>query len=419
MQVVVLLVGALVLGAAARRLGLPAMVGELLAGVVLGPSVFGLVFPDAHDRLFGHGIAPTTSVVAHAGIALMVGLAASEIDGTFVRARAGAVVSVATASFGVPLALGIVIGVLAPAGARGAHAGTAEFALLLGTALSVSAIPVIARVLVDLDLLRSGVGQLTLAIAALTDVGAWILLAIVAAMATAGGSDHLAVSLAALAAMIAITWVLRRSVRIGFDRIEAFVGDRRGSAVVISSAAAVMITIGAIVSDALHLEVVLGAFLAGLVIGRRGGRALRPLQSITTWLLAPVFLATAGLHLDVRVLGTPWVLTLGVVMLGAAIVGKIGGTYVGARAARVSRRNALSLGAGLNARGVVEIVIAGVGLQLGVFTVEVATIIVVIALVTSLMAGPMLSWLHRDRPRHTASGPGDRTTELSGLTPGR
>ncbi len=409
---------ALILGAIARRLGLPGMVGEIGAGIVLGPSLLGWVAPRLYDLLFDqHGTTGLVAALATLGVVLMVGLAATELDGGFLRSHTVVVASVTGWSFMAPLLLGVGAGVLLtelPAtadivGSPEVNAGphTVQFALLLGTALSVSAIPVIARILVELDLLRRGVGQLILSAAALTDIGAWLLLAVVSAMATVGvANGHLAISVAALIGVIVVTWLMRRPVQRGIGALATRAPTNRaqstrlpGAVLTVNIIAGLVMVGAAALTSALSLEAVLGAFLGGLLIGRRHTALLRPLRAVTNHVLAPLFLATAGLHLDARALADPVVLAIAGLVLVLAVVGKLAGTYVGARLVRVSRRHALALGAGLNARGVVEIVIANVGHRLGVFTQEVATIIVLVAIVTSLMAGPLLSWLLRHERR--------------------
>ncbi|AZG44379.1 cation:proton antiporter [Gordonia insulae] len=392
-QLAIILGAAVVLGMIARRVGLPAMVGELLAGVVLGPSLLGWVWPDGAANLFPDNGDPSALVtgIGQLGVLLLVGLAAAELDSGVLRARRRVIASVSVWSFAIPLACGIGVGFLVPERFHGAESTALEFALLLGTAMSVSAIPVIAKILTDLDLLRKEIGQVILSAGTLSDVGAWMLLAMVSAMATVGLRGwQLPLTGISLVAVVTATWLLRPWVRKGLDRLEGSAHGGYVNAIVV-----VLIVGAAAVTDALHLEAALGAFLAGLMVGRRGSGVLAPLQTVTTAVLAPVFLATAGLHLDLTLLGESATALLAAVVLVVAVSTKLAGGYVGARLAGVGHWEAMALGSGLNARGIVEIILAAIGLQLGVFTDPVYAIIVLLALTTSIMAGPMLVFTTR------------------------
>ncbi|MFW0785675.1 cation:proton antiporter [Gordonia sp. CPCC 206044] len=387
-QLAIVLAIALLMGLVARRLGMPAMVGELIGGVLLGPSLLGWMFPAAHDALFPDGGAPNSLVsgVGQFGVLLLVGLAASELDMGVLRRRSRVVASVGVWSFTIPLALGVGVGFAVPQRFHGTEATTAAFVLLLGTAMSISALPVIAKILTDTGLLRREVGQVVLSAGTLSDIAAWVLLAVVSAMTTVGLRGwQLPLTVTYVVAAIAATFLLRPLVRRLFDRLET-----SAHGLYVSALAVIVIVAGATLTDALHLESALGAFLAGVLVGRRGGSVLNPLQTVTTVVLAPVFLVTAGMHLDVTELGDRGTLLLAVIVVIVAVVGKLGGGYVGARLVGVSRWESAALGAGLNARGVVEIILATTGLELGVFGEEVYAVIVLMALVTSAMAGPML-----------------------------
>ncbi|WLP90904.1 cation:proton antiporter [Gordonia sp. NB41Y] len=381
------LLAALVCGMIARRLGMPAMTGQLAAGVLLGPSLLGTVLPESLD--FGDGDdLPLVSAVGTLGVVLLVGLAAVDLDGPFLRRRVKVVASVGLGSFAVPLATGVGAGLLIPQAMHGESTGTTEFALLLGTALSVSAIPVIARILTELDLLRKEIGQLTLATGTLTDIAAWVILAVVSAMTTSGlGGGRLPLTLGALVGVLVATAVLRRPVSRALDRLESSRHEGQTGGIVV-----LILIACAAITGALNLEPVLGAFLGGVMIGRRGDAVLAPLRAVTTWVLAPVFLAGAGLHLDLHLIADPVVAGVAAAVVLAAVVSKFVGTFVGARVAGVPRWDSAALGAGLNARGVVEIVIATAGLHMGVFSAEIYMIVVLLAVITSIMAGPWVAF---------------------------
>ncbi|MEE3850344.1 cation:proton antiporter [Gordonia sp. LSe1-13] len=387
-QLAVILAAALVAGMIARRVGLPAMVGELTVGVLLGPSVLGWMLPGVFADLFPDDGEPSELVngIGQLGVLLLVGLAATELDTAVLRRRITVVSSVSLWSFAIPLGGGIALGFAVPSTFHGTGSSATEFALLLGATMSLSAIPVIAKILTDLGLMRQQMGQITLAAGTINDIGAWLLLAAVSAMTTVGLRGwQLPVTVLGLAAVITGALVLRPWVHRALDRLESSAHDGHVTAVVV-----VIIAAGAALTEALHLEAVLGAFFAGILVGRRDATTSAPLRTVTAAVLAPVFLATAGLHLDLRVLGEPEVVALTSAVLVVAVVTKVLGGYVGARLARIGRWEALAYGSGLNARGVVGIIVATVGLELGVFTDAVYMVVVLVAVVTSIMAGPMV-----------------------------
>lgn len=385
---------AVVCGAIARRLGFPSMAGELVAGVLLGPSVLGMVAPHVTGVVVSADGTPTTAISAGGTLAvvLLVGLAATELDGPFVRGNARKIGVISGVSFVIPLVAGIGLGLVLPARylGDGTNAGdgtsTTEFAVLLGVAMSVSAIPVIARILGDLHLLPTRLGRLILSAGTLTDLAAWVALAAVSAMVTVGLRGwHLPLTLLAMIGSIAVALVARPVIGRLLTRLESGGHDAQSAAVMVITMVA-----GAAATDAMHLEAVLGALLAGIACGRRPERVVTPLRLVTTAVLAPVFLASAGLHVDLRALASPGVAGVAVGVIAVAVVAKLVGGYVGARLARLSRWESMAVGSGLNARGVVEIIIATTGLSLGIFSEETYMIVVVMAVVTSVMAGPML-----------------------------
>ncbi|MFB6893869.1 cation:proton antiporter [Kitasatospora sp. NPDC056327] len=392
LQLGVLLLLALLLGRLANRFGLPAVVGELATGIVLGPSVLGSVAPDLTLRLFPADREQThlLDAASQFAVVLFVGVAGAHLDLSLIRRRRDVLVTVGLSSLLIPLALGVAAGYLVPRVLLGASADRTVFALFLGVALSVSAIPVIAKTLSDMGLMHRNVGQLTLASAAVDDAIGWFLLSLVSTMATGSlGPAEIGTSLLSLIGfLLAAVLVVRPLARWVFTRVNA-----RGDTQLAATAAATIVLLSAAGSHALRLEAVFGAFVAGLVISSVvDQRLIAPLRGVTLAVLAPLFLATAGLRVDLRALADPAVLLTGVVVLLIASVGKFAGGYLGARLSRLTRWEGLAIGAGLNARGAVEIVVASVGLQLGILTTGSYTIVVLIAVATSMMAPFVLRW---------------------------
>lgn len=389
LQVGLLLMLALLLGRLAARLGMPAIVGELAVGVLLGPSLLAHVAPAVSDWLLPReaGQFHLLDAVAQIGVLLLVGLTGIQLDFKLVRRRGATAAKISIAGLVIPLGFGIATGYLLPASLLADNVDVTVFAMFLGVAMCVSAIPVIAKTLMDMNLLHRNVGQLCLTAGMLDDAFGWFMLSVVSGMATTGiRASGIALSLLLLVAVVVFAIVVGRPL----VRVVMRNAREPGTAVV---AVVVMVLLSAAGTHALGLEAILGAFVCGILIGRSGrveAAWLAPLHTVVLSVLAPLFFATAGLRMDLTRLAEPSVLAAAAVVLVVAIAGKFLGAYIGARLSRLTRWEALALGAGMNARGVVEVIVAMVGLRLGVLNDETYTIIVLVAIVTSLMAPPIL-----------------------------
>lgn len=400
LQFLLLLLLARGLGIVANRVGMPSVVGELLAGLLLGPTVFGAIAPGLREGVFPAeaGQAHLLDIVSFLGVVLLLILTGLETDLGLIASKGRAAVRISLSGIVIPLALGVVLGLQLGRQWVGVSPGTGEptpqltFALFMGVAMAISAIPVIAKVFIDLKAIKRDLGQLTLAAAMIDDTLAWILLGIVAGLARSGSFEVGAIltSIASVLGFLLVAytigrWLVVRSVR--------WVGRALpGEAPLITTIMVFALGFAAF-AQYLNVEAVLGAFVLGIIAGqiRRVNHGIvHMLEVIALSVFAPVFFASAGLKVDLRSLTDPSTLAIGVLVLVIAIVGKFVGAYAGAKWARLGHWEALSLGAGMNARGAVEIIIATIGLNLGVLGQDMFTIIVMVAIVTSLMAPPIL-----------------------------
>nr|WSZ99186.1 cation:proton antiporter [Streptomyces sp. NBC_00857] len=391
-QVALLLLVATLLGRLAARCSLPPIVGELLTGIVLGPSLLGHTLPQVSEWIFPEvpEQARLLDAVGQLGVLLLVGITGLHMDTGLIRKRATTAVRVSLPGFVIPLGLGITAGSLLPASLLVEGSDRKVFALFIGIAMCVSAIPVIAKTLMDLGMLHRNVGQLILISGTIDDVLGWFGLSVVTAMATSGLNAGSLVRSAGLlllffagAALIGRPLVhraMRTTVR----------SDDPG--VTLGVAVTLVIAFGA-ATHAIGFEGVFGALVAGILIRGAGKDVLTrlaPLRTFVVAVLAPLFFATAGLRMDLTALADPAVLLTAAILLIIAVVGKFMGAFIGAWASGLNRWEAIALGAGMNARGVVEVIVAMVGLRLGVLNTAMYTVIVLIAVVTSLMGPPIL-----------------------------
>lgn len=400
-QVLVLLVAARSLGFAARRVGQPAVVGELLAGLVLGPSVLGSLAPGLWTDLFPtqQASGPVLGLAA-IGLVLIVLNAGYEVDVPLVRRLLRSTAAVPVAAFVIPLGAGAAVGWLVPDVFLGTLADRPLFVAFVGLALALSALPVISRILSEMGILRRDIGQITMVSAMADDTVGWLLLGVLTGAAQMGGFalvDTLLTVAAVIAFAVVVVVVGQRIVdrllRASYELTEGIAG---AFTVTIATALGV-----ATASAAVGLDALVGAFLAGIALRRsplRRREVAHGIQLITTGFLGPIFFATAGMALDTRLLATPSVAIWTVVLLVAAIASKVGGAAMGAAMSRLDGRSAVAIGAGLTARGALGVVIAAVALDAGVFSDVAYTALVTVALVTSALTPPLLAWALRYVP---------------------
>ncbi|HEX6526868.1 MAG TPA: cation:proton antiporter [Streptosporangiaceae bacterium] len=397
-----LLLLAFLLGRLAMRFGMPAVAGELCAGVLAGPSLLAHVAPSAYNWLLPRDSSQyhMLDAVGEVGLVLLVAITGIHMDLGLVRKRGAAAARIGIAGLAIPLGIGIGTGLLIPGSLIPGSAHRDTFALFLGVAMGVSALPVIARILLDLRMLHRDMGQLILCAVTVADTIGWVLLSIVSAMTTTGarGGD-IGLSFGYLAIVIIVAIAGRPFVRAGLRA--AAKSPQGGSTIAL---VVILALLGAAATQAMNLEAAFGAFVIGIVINSCGtldAARLAPLRATVLTILAPIFFAIAGLRMNLTALGQPVVLLTGLIVLCLAIAGKFAGAYIGARLGKLGHWEGVAVGAGLNARGVIEVIIAIVGLQLGVLTSGMYTIIVLVAVATSVMAPPLLRFA-MTRVEHTA-----------------
>ncbi|MEV0295457.1 cation:proton antiporter [Nocardia sp. NPDC050710] len=370
----VIMAAARVLGWLAERVGQPAVIGEIAAGILAGPTVLG---PDLSAALFPHEIRSYLNLLATVGVAVFMFVAGLELDRTVFAGGRRSIPAISAAAYAVPFVLGCGVAVVALS--RHQTGERLSFALFIGCALAVTAFPVLARILHDRGLIRTEIGQLSLACAALVDILAWSALAVVLAIArpSMGNQWRLALLVPAVAVM---WWVVRPALA----RAAALCSEQTMIVVGVGGA----LLLGA-VTEWIGLHVIFGAFAFGVVFPRARRQAVESGTRVLSSVLLPGFFVVAGLAVDLGSIDRTAVGEL-VAIVAVAVLGKLGSVYVAGRTTGLEPRSAAAVAALLNTRGLTELVILNVGLSLGLISAHLYSLLVVMALVTTAMTAPLM-----------------------------
>jgi K+:H+ antiporter len=395
-QIVLLLLVGRLLGEAMQRIGQPAIIGQLLAGIVLGPSIFGAVWPDAQHVIFPPGGEQRSMIdaVAQLGILMLLLLTGMETDLRLVKKVGAAATSVSISGIAVPFVCGFVLGELLPDAMLPKPDQRLITSLFLGTALSISSVKIVALIVREMNFIRRNVGQIIVASAIIDDSIGWIIIAVTFGLASHGTVDlaTLARSVLGTAAFLAISLTIGR--RVVFTLIR-WTNDNFISEVPVITMILVIMGGMALATHLIGVHTVLGAFVAGILVGESPiltRHIDEQLRGLITALFAPVFFGLAGLGSDLSVFRTPSLVWLMLTVIAIASVGKFAGAFIGGRLGGLSLRESLALGCAMNARGSTEVIIATIGLSMGALNENLYTVIVAMAVVTTTAMPPTLRW---------------------------
>lgn len=395
LQIGVIVAAARLAGVLVRRIGQPQVVGEMLAGLLLGPSLLGWAAPALSAAVFPAGSLGFLSALSQVGLLVFMFLVGLELDPAHLKERGHAAVLTSHASIVVPFVLGAAVAIpLYPRLGDPAVPFT-SFALFLGAAMSVTAFPVLARILSERGLVRTRLGAVAITAAAVDDVTAWCILAAVLAVVRAAGHPGVPLWMT-IAGSVAWAALVLTAGRALLARLGA-AAERHGR-LTQSTLAVVVLAVfaSAWVTEVLGVHALFGAFLVGAAMPRTPWlvRALMErFEDVMTVLLLPLFFAFTGLRTRLGLIAGAEAWAFCALVLVVAVAGKLGGSALAARATGMRWREALSLGALMNTRGLMELVILNVGLDAGVLTPPVYAMMVLMALATTAMTSPLLSWL--------------------------
>lgn len=393
-EVLVVIAGSRLVGWVFRSIKQPLVIGEIVAGIALGPSLLGWLAPDLAGLLFPVTAIPFLNVLSQIGLIFFMFLIGLELDPKYLQGNLKTAVVTSGVSILVPFSLaGLLSLVIYPIVSNNSVSFTA-FALFIGAAMSITAFPVLARIITEKNLQNTRIGTLALTCAAVDDVTAWCLLALAIAVtrtnSMVGAIPIIIYSVLYIGGMLTIgRWVLN---------VVSTYYDRTGKLSQLMLAGIYMAVVSsALITEAIGIHLIFGAFLLGAAMPKNPGLVREIAQKTEDFVLIfllPVFFAYSGLKTQIGLLNSPELWLLSAAILGVAIVGKYFGTYFAARSCNIDKQEAAALGWLMNTRGLTELIVLNIGLELGVISPILFTMLVIMALVTTFMTSPLLEWIY-------------------------
>jgi Kef-type K+ transport system membrane component KefB/nucleotide-binding universal stress UspA family protein len=398
-----LLVGRL-MGEAVQRIGQPSVMGQLIGGLLLGPSFFGLLWPSAQHAIFPADPVQKSMLdaVSELGVLMLLLLTGMETDLQMVRRVGRAAIAVALAGVAIPFACGFALGEMLPAQYLPKPDARLVTAIFLGTALSISSVKIVAMVVREMNFMRRDLGQIIVASAILEDTIGWVIIAVAFGLAAAGTIDVWSVSRAVVgtALFMVASFTVGRPI---VFRLIRWANDNFKSDFPVITTILIIMAAMALTTQLIGVNTVLGAFVAGILIGESPiltRHIDEELRGLIVALFMPVFFGLSGLNADLTILRSPDLALLAVGLIVIASIGKFLGAFIGGTIGGLSRAESLALGCGMNARGSTEVIVATLGLSAGLLSQNLFTLIVTMAIVTTTAMPAMLRWSLKRLPLH-------------------
>ncbi len=398
LQLLVIIAASRVMGRVFTSFGQPSVVGEMAAGILLGSSLFGLLAPDTFAFVFPATSLSTLKLLSQVGVCLFMFAVGMELNVEHVRRRAHTAVVVSHASIVIPYLLGVVLAYFLYSHLAAPGASFLAFALFMGISMSITAFPVLARILQERGLSKTVLGSTALTCAAVDDVTAWSILAFVVAIARASSLDGSALNLLLVLVFIAVMiWGVKRALPcwIGPARLAQEEPSKGTLATIVF-----VVVAAALCTEVIGIHALFGAFLAGAIMPETGGFRYKlgvRVENFSSVLLLPLFFAFTGLRTQVGLLNDlqGWLICLAIIAV--ATLGKLGGTAVTARLTGMNWSDSLQLGALMNTRGLMELIALNIGYDLGILSPRIFTMLVIMALATTMLTGPLLTLFRQGR----------------------
>jgi Kef-type K+ transport system membrane component KefB len=415
-EVLIVIGGSRLVGWLFRSIEQPLVIGEIVAGIALGPSLLGWLSPELSGLIFPPTAIPFLNVLSQIGLIFFMFLIGLELDPKYLRGNLNTAVLTSGVSILVPFSLAGVLSLVIYPIVSNASVSFTAFALFLGAAMSITAFPVLARIITENNLQNTRLGTLALTCAAVDDVTAWCLLALAIAVtktnSMVGAVPTIIYSLLYIGAMLTVgRWLLK---------MLSTYYDRTGKLSQLMLAGIYMaVVLSALITEAIGIHLIFGAFLLGAAMPKNPGlvrQIAEKTEDFVLIFLLPVFFAYSGLKTQIGLLNSPELWLLCLAILGVAIVGKYVGTYYAARSCKIGKQEASALGWLMNTRGLTELIVLNIGLELGVISPLLFTMLVVMALVTTFMTSPLLEWTYPKKSIRLQTQPIENLAEPAALS---
>ncbi|MDR2495946.1 MAG: cation:proton antiporter [Tannerellaceae bacterium] len=391
LQIIVILIACRIFGWLFLKLGQPSVIGEILAGIVLGPSILGSLAPEFSQFLFKEETLDNINMISAFGLMLFMFAIGMELDISEVRKKIKTTILISHTSTIVPFITGAIIAYFAYDKYAGAGTPFLPFALFIGVSMSITAFPVLARIIQEKKLTKSHLGMLTLACAANGDLTAWCMLALVVAVAQAGSVASAVFTIAfACVYLLIMFFPIRKFLR----KIGKYYNDEEVMDKWMVALMFLILTCSAYLTQILGLHSLFGAFIAGVVMPEhlKFRRIMTDkVEDVALSLFLPLFFVSTGLRTEIALLNRPEMWVMCGIIIAGAIAGKVGGTYVAARIAGENVRNSLYIGALMNTRGLMELIVLTIGYEMQILPPPIFVMLVIMTLVTTFMTGPLMA----------------------------
>lgn len=393
-QIIAIIGIARFLGLLFSKLGQPGVIGEILAGIILGPSVLGAYFPDLSLSLFPPGSLGNLQVLSQIGLILFMFVIGMELDISVIKSKAKDAIFISHISIVVPFTLGVVLAFYTFTEFAPEQVPFISFALFMGISMSITAFPVLARIIQERGLTRTKLGTIAITSAAVDDVTAWCLLAVVIAIVKAGSVNSALLTIGLSLVYVMFMWYLLRPF---LQRLGSIYNNRESISRGLIAAVLLMLLGSAWATEVIGIHALFGAFLAGVVMpDSLNFRKIMidKLEDVAVVLLLPLFFVFTGLRTEIGLLNSQELWQMCLLVIGVATVGKFLGSGLAALFVGQSWKDSLSIGALMNTRGLMELIVLNIGYDLGILSPQMFAMLVLMALVTTFTTGPMLSLIN-------------------------
>lgn len=408
-QIVIILIVVRIFGWGCKKIGQPTVIGEIFAGIVLGPSLLGLYFPEISEVIFPVSSLPSIELLSQIGLVLFMFIVGMELDLKVLKSKANDAIVISHAGIIIPFTFGIALSFILYENFAHSHTSFLSFSLFMGIAMSIAAFPVMARIVHERGINKTPLGAFVITCAAFDDITAWCLLAAIIAIVKAGSFvSALFVILAAITYIAIMFYIVRPFLK----RIADLQTSRNLITKSVIGIFFIVLFLSAYTTELIGIHALFGAFLTGVIIPQNiNFRKLfiDKIEDVSLVLLLPLFFVYTGLRTQIGLLNdsSSWIIC-GIIIL-VAVIGKFGGSTIAARFTGQSWRNSLTIGTLMNTRGLMELVVLNIGYDLGIFSPRIFAMMVVMALVTTFMTSPVLELIDRLFKKRVSEGEAEKT----------